>query len=178
MRRRLWPCLASAVISERDVVRRIGEAHLRLAHRRAASRHPLACGIAAHHTVLAELEEVARLRPGILICGPQSFVQVQALRSVTFVPGLKSLDELRDLLVLKSGKREVKIRSLGKVSKQSGKKLLVEVAADLVQGHVQKLGLFLRDIEVDDRDGAKSQPAGGKEALVAADHGSVRRSSR
>ncbi len=63
-----------------------------------------------------------------------------------------------------------KLWGFGEVGEQPGQQLLVEVAGDLVEGHVQELGPLLGDVEEDDRHGLQPELPGGEQSLMTADH--------
>ena len=137
------------------------------------ARHiALVGGIPAEGPVVAQRPQIAARDAGCGLCFLESGVQIEVLWPLTLLAGVQGLEELRHLVLTKARERQVGTGAI-ELGKHPGEQLLIPLAGDLVQGEVEQLGLFWRQVEEDIRYGFQSQLARRQQPLVSTDHYSV-----
>jgi hypothetical protein len=134
----------AAVVTEVDVVRRVGEGHGRLPAAQDALDVGRLRGIAAYEAMRSERPYLAGLRPrrpGSLLEGR---LEVEQLDPLPALPDIEAAEERLDLVLVEAREGKVDVRPGLELGEEAGEELLVPGARDPVKREPEQASLLRR----------------------------------
>ena len=105
--------------------------------------------------------------------GLERGVEIEVLDALALLADLERAQQLVEFGLIEARQREVEVFDGLQVGEEACQQLLVPMTGDPVQGDVQQPCLLEAEVDQDCRDGLQPEPAGGEQALVAADDRAV-----
>jgi hypothetical protein len=160
----------AAVVTQVDVVGRIGEHHRRPPTTQQALDILPPRRVAAQEAVFAERPQIAGLGPRLAGRGAEGGVEVEVLDLIALLADLETPEQGFDLVIAKAREAEVEPRCRAELGEHPSKEGRIPFTMDLIEAEAEESSPLDRNVDPSDWDGRQAHSPSHEEALIATDH--------